>query len=54
MFENMVHNNPNFTPGQKLYYLHTTLIEEAEEILRDTPTSDEAYLGAWAEVKGNY
>jgi len=36
LLENMVHNNDHFTLGQKLYFLHTSLIDDAADILLDT------------------
>lgn len=54
LFRNLVHDNPELTNVQKLYYLKQALVGESEQVLRDFELSDGAYAEAWSYFLSRY
>lgn len=52
LFEEIVHNNPNFTDSIKLYCI--TLNGPAAELIRDFGVGDSAYTEAWGYLLSRY
>lgn len=48
LFTNLVHNNPDFSNVQKLYYLKQALTGKAAIVLQDCDLAEDAYPEAWA------
>ncbi len=54
LFENLVHNNPDLTNVQKLYYLKQALVENAADLIRDFELTENSYVQAWSTVITRY
>lgn len=54
LFENLVHNNPDLTGVQKLYYLKQALVESAADLIQDFELTENSYAQAWSVVIARY
>ncbi|XP_065204092.1 uncharacterized protein LOC135834183 [Planococcus citri] len=54
MFENLVHDNQDYTPTTKLYFLKKCFVGEAKGVVSHYPLTREGYANAWAYVIYRY
>jgi len=47
LFNNLVHDNPDLKPVQKLYYLKGVMVDRAGEMIQHFPILDANYIEAW-------
>ncbi|XP_045446869.1 uncharacterized protein LOC123655075 [Melitaea cinxia] len=54
LFLSLIHNNSRLDKVQKMHYLKSSLIGEAEQLLRQIPISEANYDRCWEQLKSRY
>lgn len=54
LFISLIHKNGSLSDVQKLHYLKSYLVGEAEQLIRHTPISDVNYLQCWSQLEKRY
>lgn len=54
LFTSLIHNNDTLDNVQKLQYLKSHIVGEAEQLIRHTPVSDANYNQCWTLLKNRY
>ena len=54
LYTNLVHENAELKPVQKLYYLKNSMTEQAHDLIRDFSITDANYVEAWNMLCNRY